>query len=496
MNHYYLYNLLAETPDLPVANHWFRDGDPGNLVLAAGAGIVSSTQKAAAPRSASSTSCSRSGRSASSHAARARPSIRSSTAFRAGPGCERCRRSRGRSTILGRLSADLDTGRADAPRGGLRQVSGAGAAAAVSSPGRRAPRLLVTLAGLVALGALLPIAYLALRALSADAAARALAPASTTLELAWDTALLAFGVVVATLVVGVPLAWLVVRTDLPARRLWGIAASLPLVIPSFVAALALLGAFAPRGLAQEALEPLGVERLPEVTGYWGALVALTLSTYPYVYLLAAAGLRTPTPRPKRLREASARAASRVFTRVTLPALRPSLAAALAPRRALRSLGLRRRVAHGLLHAHDRHLRALRVAPRARIGGDPRARSARPGPGNRARGIALPAPGSDPPQHAGRRAIGRGRPARPVAVASARVLHGRDRPVPRRSGRRPHLVGGHRGPDHRPRGRRLVGRARLGDDGDGDRSRCGDRRTPRGACSRGAIRPGRRGGSSA
>jgi iron(III) transport system substrate-binding protein len=50
VNHYYLYNLLAQTPDLPVRNHWFRDGDPGNLVLAAGVGIVASTQKGAAAR--------------------------------------------------------------------------------------------------------------------------------------------------------------------------------------------------------------------------------------------------------------------------------------------------------------------------------------------------------------------------------------------------------------------------------------------------------------
>jgi iron(III) transport system substrate-binding protein len=48
VNHYYLYNVLAETPGLPIRNHWFRDGDPGNLVLAAGVGIVASTQKAAA----------------------------------------------------------------------------------------------------------------------------------------------------------------------------------------------------------------------------------------------------------------------------------------------------------------------------------------------------------------------------------------------------------------------------------------------------------------
>ncbi len=50
VNHYYLYNVLADTPNLPVRNHWFRDGDPGNLVLAAGAGVVAATRKAPAAR--------------------------------------------------------------------------------------------------------------------------------------------------------------------------------------------------------------------------------------------------------------------------------------------------------------------------------------------------------------------------------------------------------------------------------------------------------------
>ncbi|MFO7571182.1 MAG: iron ABC transporter substrate-binding protein [Gaiellaceae bacterium] len=50
VNHYYLYNALADTPSLPAANHWFRAGDPGNLVLAAGVGIVASTKKNAHAR--------------------------------------------------------------------------------------------------------------------------------------------------------------------------------------------------------------------------------------------------------------------------------------------------------------------------------------------------------------------------------------------------------------------------------------------------------------
>ena len=130
----------------------------------------------------------------------------------------------------------------------------------------------------------------------------------------------------AALAVGVPLAWLVVRTDLPGRRFWGVAASLPLVIPSFIAALALLGALAPRGLLQQALEPLGVDRLPEIQGYWGALLALTLSTYPYVFLLAAAGLRGADPTAEEAARSLGAGRATVLWRVTLPSLRPSLAA--------------------------------------------------------------------------------------------------------------------------------------------------------------------------
>lgn len=48
VNHYYLYNVLADSPGLPIRNHWFRAGDPGNLVLVAGAGIVAASKKQAA----------------------------------------------------------------------------------------------------------------------------------------------------------------------------------------------------------------------------------------------------------------------------------------------------------------------------------------------------------------------------------------------------------------------------------------------------------------
>jgi iron(III) transport system permease protein len=79
-------------------------------------------------------------------------------------------------------------------------------------------------------------------------------------------------------------------------------------------------------LLQQLLEPLGVERVPEIYGLPGAVLALTLSTYPYVYLLAAAALRELDPALEEAARALGRSRPAAFARVVLPALRPSIAA--------------------------------------------------------------------------------------------------------------------------------------------------------------------------
>jgi iron(III) transport system substrate-binding protein len=48
VNHYYLHEIREERGDVPVENHFFRTGDPGSLVNAAGVGILASTDSAAA----------------------------------------------------------------------------------------------------------------------------------------------------------------------------------------------------------------------------------------------------------------------------------------------------------------------------------------------------------------------------------------------------------------------------------------------------------------
>jgi iron(III) transport system permease protein len=197
---------------------------------------------------------------------------------------------------------------------------------AAARGGRGAPLVLLAPA-LVTVGAvLLPLGYLALRASRAGRDAWRVLDAGTA-RLVLDTGLLVAAVVLLSAALGVSLAWLVSRTDLPGRRAWAVAAALPLVIPSYVAALALLGALGPRGLLQGLLEgPLGIERLPEIYGFPGALLSLTLSTYPYVFLLVAAALRRLDASLEEAARGLGRSPFAVFRTVTLPALRPSIAA--------------------------------------------------------------------------------------------------------------------------------------------------------------------------
>ncbi|MBA2460195.1 MAG: iron ABC transporter permease, partial [Actinobacteria bacterium] len=170
---------------------------------------------------------------------------------------------------------------------------------------------------------LLPLAYLVARAGSGGSRAWHVLWRRSTAELLWSTGLLVVGVTAASVAIGVTLAWLVTRTDLPGRRAWAVAGTLPLVIPSYVAAFCLLGAFGPRGLLQQLL---GVERLPEVYGYPGALLALTLSTYPYVLLLTAAAFRGLDPALEEAARGLGRTPVQTFRQVTLPALRPAISA--------------------------------------------------------------------------------------------------------------------------------------------------------------------------
>jgi len=192
---------------------------------------------------------------------------------------------------------------------------------------RRPPWALVA-AGVLAVAAVaLPLVYLVVRVGNAGGDALDVLGRARLGSLVLDTALLALAVTGGAVAVGVPLAWLVTRSDLPGRRVWAVLVALPLVVPSYVAALTLLAAFGPRGMLQRALEgPFGVERVPEVYGFPGAFGALLLATYPYVYLLTAGALRTADPSLEEAARGLGRRPLAVFGHVTLPLVAPSVAA--------------------------------------------------------------------------------------------------------------------------------------------------------------------------
>ncbi len=138
--------------------------------------------------------------------------------------------------------------------------------------------------------------------------------------------LLATTVAAAAAAIGTAAAWLVARTDLPGRRVIRLLLPLPLVLPSFIGAFALIAAFAPGGLLERVLEPVGISGLPEVRGFAGAFTLLTLLTYPYVYLPVAARLRQLPPALEESARLLGRGPAATFWTVVLPQARAAIAA--------------------------------------------------------------------------------------------------------------------------------------------------------------------------
>ncbi len=179
----------------------------------------------------------------------------------------------------------------------------------------------------VAAAMAMPLAYLVLRTLGAGGEALELLARVRVLETLGRTALLALAVTGASVAVAVPMAWLTVRTDLPLRRMWAVLTVLPLVIPSYVGAFVVVAALSPKGMLQQFVAgPLGVERLPDIYGFPGALLTLTLLSYPYVLLTARGALWGLDPSLEEHSRGLGHSPWSTFFRIVLPQLRPALAA--------------------------------------------------------------------------------------------------------------------------------------------------------------------------
>lgn len=169
--------------------------------------------------------------------------------------------------------------------------------------------LLVALAGAVTTATLLPLVYLGDRALQrgwtfvADELGQA-----RTLALVGRSAALVVVVTAACVVLGTVFAVLVTRTTFPGRGMLRVVLTLPLAIPSYLLAY------------------LWISLSPDIAGFWGACLILTLVSYPYVLLTTAAALVGTDPAQEEVARSLGLSPVAVLFRVTLRQVRPAITA--------------------------------------------------------------------------------------------------------------------------------------------------------------------------
>jgi iron(III) transport system permease protein len=128
----------------------------------------------------------------------------------------------------------------------------------------------------------------------------------TTVVLLWNTVRLSLVCTLLCALIGVAGAWCLERTDLPAPRLWAVALVLPLGIPDFVVGYGWVSF--DHGLH----------------GYFAALLIMTLSLYPLVFLPVAAGLAGADPALEEVARSLGLGPWETFRRVTLPQIWPAV----------------------------------------------------------------------------------------------------------------------------------------------------------------------------
>ncbi|MBZ9938090.1 iron ABC transporter permease [Mesorhizobium sp. BR1-1-16] len=152
----------------------------------------------------------------------------------------------------------------------------------------------------------LPIIYVLIR--SADAGWSGIAAElfrQRTLMLFWNTSVLTFSVTILALLIGVAGAWCTERSDLPGRALWRILFCLPLAMPAFVASFA--------------WKSIG----PAFQGMPGAILILSMESFPLVFLPVAAALRSMDPGPEEVSRSLGQGPRATFLKVIVPRALPA-----------------------------------------------------------------------------------------------------------------------------------------------------------------------------
>ncbi len=174
--------------------------------------------------------------------------------------------------------------------------------------GRRRLPVVTTIGALLVGGlVLLPLAFLVIEAQQSGwGEVERLLFRHNTAVLLWNTLRLVMASTVLCLAIGVAAAWCVERTTIPGRRLWMVLLVLPLGIPDFVV-----------GFGWVSIDH-------GLHGYLAAVMIMTLSLYPLVFLPAVAGLAGVDPALEEVARSLGMGPWKVFFMVTLRQMLPAV----------------------------------------------------------------------------------------------------------------------------------------------------------------------------
>ncbi|MFJ7669391.1 ABC transporter permease [Lysinibacillus sp. NPDC097195] len=148
------------------------------------------------------------------------------------------------------------------------------------------------------------------------------------LEALWTSLYISIISVICCAFVGVTMAFLLERYEFPGRRILSILVLVPMALPPLVGVLSFTFLYGESGIFPRAIQHLfGLQQVPfSLKGIWGVIVVHTFTMYTYFYLTASAAIKGLDPSLEEAATSLGAGRIRVWTKVILPMLTPSIIA--------------------------------------------------------------------------------------------------------------------------------------------------------------------------
>ncbi|MDL2228862.1 iron ABC transporter permease [Treponema sp. OttesenSCG-928-L16] len=141
--------------------------------------------------------------------------------------------------------------------------------------------------------------------------------------------ILSISVTIASVLIGVPMGYFVARVRMPGKNLLLSLGILPVIMPSFIGAFSWIILLGRQGVLRHfinvLLAPFGIV-IPSIYGMFGMIFTMTLTFYPFVFLLSYGAFSSANPLLEEAAMLMGAGKWRIFRTITFPLILPSLGA--------------------------------------------------------------------------------------------------------------------------------------------------------------------------